>query len=28
MARHTGAALAVRARDRSAVFPKIVVEET
>jgi ATP-binding protein involved in chromosome partitioning len=28
MARRTGAALAVRARDRSSVFPKIVVEET
>jgi ATP-binding protein involved in chromosome partitioning len=28
MARHTAAALAVRARDRSSVFPKIVVEET
>src|SRR5215468_6062399 len=28
MARRTGAALALRARDRSAVFPKIVVEET
>jgi len=28
MARRTGAALALRARDRSALFPKIVVEET
>jgi len=28
MARHTGAALAARARDRSALFPKIVVEES
>jgi len=28
MARRTGAALAARARDRSSVFPKIVVEET
>jgi ATP-binding protein involved in chromosome partitioning len=28
MARRTGAALAQRARDRSSVFPKIVVEET
>ena len=28
MARRTAAALAVRARDRSALFPKIVVEET
>ncbi len=28
MARHTAGALAVRARDRSSVFPKIVVEET
>ncbi|MBS0365613.1 MAG: iron-sulfur cluster carrier protein ApbC [Proteobacteria bacterium] len=28
MARRTAAALALRARDRSAVFPKIVVEET
>jgi len=28
MARRTAAALAVRARDRSSVFPKIVVEET
>ena len=28
MARRTGGALAVRARDRSSVFPKIVVEET
>jgi ATP-binding protein involved in chromosome partitioning len=28
MARRTGAALARRARDRSTVFPKIVVEET
>jgi len=28
MARCTAAALAVRARDRSSVFPKIVVEET
>jgi len=26
MARRTGAALAIRARDRSSVFPKIVVE--
>jgi len=28
MARRTGAALALRARDRSALFPKIVVEES
>ena len=28
MARHTAAALAARARDRSSLFPKIVVEET
>jgi ATP-binding protein involved in chromosome partitioning len=28
MARRTAAALAVRARDRSSVFPKIVIEET
>jgi hypothetical protein len=28
MARRTAAALAVRARDRSSLFPKIVVEET
>jgi hypothetical protein len=28
MARRTAAALATRARDRSSVFPKIVVEET
>jgi ATP-binding protein involved in chromosome partitioning len=28
MARRTGAALALRARDRSALFPRIVVEET
>ena len=28
MARRTGGALAVRARDRSSVFPKIVIEET
>jgi ATP-binding protein involved in chromosome partitioning len=28
MARRTGGALAMRARDRSSVFPKIVVEET
>jgi len=28
MARRTAAALAVRARDRSSVFPRIVVEET
>jgi ATP-binding protein involved in chromosome partitioning len=28
MARRTAAALAVRARDRSALFPKIVIEET
>jgi ATP-binding protein involved in chromosome partitioning len=28
MARHTAAALALRARDRSGVFPKIVVEES
>jgi ATP-binding protein involved in chromosome partitioning len=28
MARRTAAALAIRARDRSALFPKIVVEET
>jgi len=28
MARRTGAALALQARDRSSVFPKIVVEET
>src|ERR1700726_4037078 len=28
MARRTGAALAARARDRSSLFPKIVVEET
>jgi len=27
-ARRTAAALAVRSRDRSSVFPKIVVEET
>jgi len=27
-ARRTAAALALRARDRSALFPKIVVEET
>jgi ATP-binding protein involved in chromosome partitioning len=28
MARRTGAALAIRARDRSSVFPKIVIEES
>ena len=28
MARRTAAALAVRARDRSSLFPKIVVEES
>ena len=28
MARRTAAALAIRARDRSSVFPKIVVEES
>jgi len=28
MARHTGGALAMKARDRSSLFPKIVVEET
>jgi len=28
MARRTAAALARRARDRSSVFPKIVIEET
>jgi ATP-binding protein involved in chromosome partitioning len=28
MARHAAAALAVRARDRSSLFPKIVIEET
>ena len=28
MARRTGGALAARARDRSSLFPKIVVEES
>jgi ATP-binding protein involved in chromosome partitioning len=28
MARRTAAALAIRSRDRSSVFPKIVVEES
>jgi len=28
MARRTGGALAVRARDRSSLFPKIVIEES
>jgi hypothetical protein len=28
MARRTAGALSVRARDRSAVFPKIVIEES
>jgi ATP-binding protein involved in chromosome partitioning len=28
MARHTGGALAVRSRERSSVFPRIVIEET
>jgi ATP-binding protein involved in chromosome partitioning len=28
MARRTAGALALRARDRSSVFPKIVIEET
>jgi ATP-binding protein involved in chromosome partitioning len=28
MARRTAAALALRARDRSALFPKIVIEES
>jgi hypothetical protein len=28
MARRTAGALAIRARDRSSVFPKIVIEES
>jgi len=28
MARHAAGALAMRARDRSSLFPKIVIEET